>query len=350
MAAAAIDSADTKSLVKDLIRHCQQYQGADTRRGLIQLAVTFGLFLVMSGVMIWGMAAEFYWPLVLILPTGGLLVRLFIIQHDCGHRSFFHSDRANDMVGRFLSLFTLTPYDFWRQAHNMHHAGSGNLDRRGIGSIDTLTVEEFKKLSPRQQLLYRFYRHPFILLVLGTPFHVLVLQRFPCQQGSPFFENYKAMSFSRAWKSVFGLDLALVAFYGLLVFFLGLDVLMLVFLAPAVIAAWVGGWLFFIQHQFEDAYWQHTNGWSFQEAAVLGSSYYVLPKFLNWFTGNIGIHHVHHLCSAVPNYRLQECVRDSATLQSLNCLTISESLKCLRWRLWDSSAQRMIGFRELRTA
>lgn len=337
---------DVKNLVKDLTRHCRNYKGADTKRALIQLVVTLGLFTASCTFMIWGVTAGVYWPLALILPTGGLLVRMFIIQHDCGHRSFFRSAWANDMVGRLLSVFTMTPYGFWRQAHNMHHAGSGNLDRRGIGSIDTLTVDEYKQLPRRKKFFYRLYRNPFVLLVLGTPLYVLLFQRFPHSQGSPFFDSYQTLSVSRAWKSIMGLNLAVVGGYGLLGTLLGWNVILLVFLPAIVIASWIGGWLFFIQHQFEATYWQNGTSWDFHEASVLGSSYYALPPVLQWFTGNIGLHHIHHLCSAIPNYRLQECLKASDSLQSLNRLTLTESLQCLRWGLWDEKSGKMVSIRQ----
>jgi len=342
--------ADVKNLISSLTKHCRDYKGADTRRALTQLVFTIVPFLALCALMIAGLHAGHYWPLILLLPTGGLMVRLFIIQHDCGHRSFFQTPRANDITGRVLSFLTLTPYDFWRQAHNMHHAGSGNLDKRGIGSIDTLTVAEYNALSPGKKLSYRLYRNPFILLVLGTPLYVILIQRFPHGQDSPFFEKYQSLSISRGWKSVFGLNVALVAGYGLIAALLGWSAVLLVFLPAVVIAAWVGGWLFFIQHQFENTYWEEGAQWDFHEAAVLGSSYYDLPPLIHWFTGNIGLHHIHHLCAAVPNYRLQECLNASKELQTLNRLTFKDSLQCLRWRLWDPDNRKMISFRQLAAA
>lgn len=342
----AADMAGKKEAIKSLTEHCLRYKGADLRRGVIQLVSTIVPFLALSVFMAWGVVSGFYWPLLCAVPAGGLLVRLFIIQHDCGHQSFFPSRRANDITGRLLSLFTWTPYDFWMRAHNMHHATSGNLDKRGIGSIDTLTVAEYRALPRGKRIAYRLYRNPFLLLVIGTPLYVMLIQRVPHGEGSAFFQGYRGVSLARAWKSLLGLDIALLAVYGALVATLGWSVL-LALLPPVVIAAWIGGWLFFIQHQFEETYWEKGEEWNFQEAAVLGSSYYVLPPVLQWFTGNIGLHHIHHLCAAVPNYRLQECLDAHEMLKSMNRLTFRESLKCLRWALWDEGARRMVGFRDL---
>lgn len=330
--------------IKALSKHCRHYKNAQTGKAVFQLATTFGAFVLLSALMSWAVMNGIYWPLIGVVINGGLLVRLFIIQHDCGHRSFFKSAKANDRTGRILSLFTFTPYGFWRNAHNMHHAGSGNLDRRGIGSIDTLTVDEYKALSPPKKLGYRIYRNPFVLLIIGTPLYIIFFQRVPHGKGSPFFPNYHALSFARSWKSIFSHDLALLVFYTGLILWLGWAVFLLVFLPSVVIAAWVGGWLFYIQHQFEDGYWETKGDWDFHEAAVLGSSYLVLPKVLQWFSGNIGLHHIHHLCAAIPNYRLQECLDSSTVLQHMNRLTLKETLPCLKWRLWCEQRKKMVGF------
>ncbi|MAE51679.1 MAG: fatty acid desaturase [Micavibrio sp.] len=297
----------------------------------------------------WGLANGLYWPLIGNVITGGLLVRLFIIQHDCGHRSFFRSKMANDTIGRFLSFFTFTPYGFWRSTHNMHHAGSGNLDYRGIGSIDTLTVQEFQALPKRKQIEYRIYRHPVMMLLIATPIYMLIIQRIPHGKSSPFFQNYDALSFARSWKSIVGHDLSLLAGYALIIWVFGWQFALFVLIPPAIIAAWVGGWLFYIQHQFEEGYWETKDEWNFHEAAVMGSSYLVLPKILQWFSGNIGLHHIHHLCATIPNYRLQECLDGNECLQNLNRLTIKDSLACLKWRLWCENTKKMVGFEILKS-
>ena len=230
----------------------------------------------------------------------------------------------------------------------MHHATSGALHNRSAGAIDTITVQEYRALPWHKRVNYRLYRNPFIMILLGTPNHVIIMQRIPFLSVAPFFESYRSVPSKKIAPSILGLDLALAVFYGAIAFMLGWQVLVTVFLPVLFITSWIGGWLFFVQHQFEDTYWQTEEKWEFRNAAVNGSSYYVLPKVLQWFTGNIGLHHIHHLCSAIPNYRLQECLDQSAELQQINRLSIRESLKCLKCSLWDEDLQRMISFSDLR--
>lgn len=337
----------TAVLMKSLTHHCNNYKGGDTKRGLSQLITTCGLFFT-SCVLMWAsLRADMIWPVLLLwLPTGGLLVRLFIIQHDCGHLSYFKTRTANDNTGRLLSLFTVTPYGFWRDAHNMHHAASGNLSARGIGSIDTLTVREYTQLSPMRRLAYRLYRNPVMALLIGPPLHIMILQRLPFENAGFFFDGYKSIPMQKSWRSIIALDLALIAFYGGLSLLIGGATVALIFIAPIMIASWAGGWLFFIQHQFEDAYWAERRDWNFQEAAVMGSSYYKLHPVLQWFTGNIGLHHIHHLCSLIPNYKLQECLDANEDLKNINVMTLRQSLRSIPLALWDEGKKVMISFRQ----
>lgn len=309
------------------------------------------MFFAALGLMLTAYRHEIYAACVLLAPlAAGMLVRLFIIQHDCGHGSFFSSKRANEWTGRAISLFTFTPYSFWRTAHNMHHAGSGDLGRRGIGSIDTLTVKEYQALPTRKRLAYRLYRNPFFLLGLAVPFNTFIGQRIPTLQSASFLEEYPCVPDDVARRSIHGLNIALVVFYGLAALTLGWAPLVALYLPVVVLTSWAGGWLFFIQHQFEDAHWKRGAEWNFSEAAVMGSSHYVLPRLLHWFTGNIGLHHIHHLCSLIPNYKLQQCLKDSPELQGMNRLTLRESLRCTRWALWDEELSKMIAFRDLKFA
>lgn len=331
---------DLKSTARALAAHCAKYQDASPFTSIMQLATTAALFMASCGVILYGVTQE-WWPVLALTPiAAGLMVRLFILQHDCGHGSFFRTRRANDLVGRAISIITLTPYDYWRQAHAAHHATSGNLDRRGIGDIDTLTVSEYKALPLRKRLSYRAYRNPFIWLLIGAPYHFAISQRIPFGQ---------VLSFSRIWLSVLSLDFAIVLVYGGLLLLLGWKTLIFGFVPILVMAAWIGGWLFFIQHQFEDTWWQKGEKWDFHAAAILGSSYYVMPPILQWFTGSIGIHHIHHLCNKIPNYRLQECLDASPLLQGMSRLRLAESLKCVRLALWDEKAGKLVGFGALKT-
>ncbi len=335
----AATSADSlRAQARAFARHCAHYRNPDARRAITQMCTTSVPFLVLVTVMIWLTGYAYWATLLLAIPTGGLLVRFFIIQHDCGHGSFLGTRGANDILGRLMSILTLTPYGLWRREHAMHHAGSGNLERRGVGDIETMTVEEYLAAGRFQRIRYRIYRNPAFLFGLGVPIYFLILQRSPWGHGLPFRD---------AWKSTLGLNLAIAIVYGSLSWFIGLGTLLAVMLPIVVVASAAGGWLFFIQHQFENTHWEPTEAWDFQTAAVHGSSYYALPKVLQWFTGNIGLHHIHHLNSMVPNYRLQECMDALPALASVNRLTIRQSLRCVRYTLWDSASRRLIAFSDL---
>jgi acyl-lipid omega-6 desaturase (Delta-12 desaturase) len=339
------DQDNESSLGQRIAAHCRRYQGADIPRSLIQLTTTLAFFIGLAAMMVVFFQQGWFWACALLwLPAGGLLVRLFIIQHDCGHGSYFRNRSMNDLVGRALSLLTVTPYSFWRDAHNVHHAGSGNLSRRGIGSIDTLTVREYEALPKRKQLAYRLYRHPLMVLLIGPPLYVIAIQRLPLTATFSYFEDYRSVPYAKIWRSILALDAALVLFYGSLGMLIGFMPLLAAFLPPVMIAAWAGGWLFFVQHQFEDTYWKDGKEWNFRDAALHGSSHYVLPRVLQWFTGNIGLHHIHHLCSAIPNYRLQECMEGNAELAGMNRMGIRQSLQSIPLALWDEELQKMVSF------
>ena len=332
---------DMKTVARRLAKHCAAYKGGDTKRSVVQLLVTAVPFFALIAAMLFAVAHEYWWGLVLVLPAGVFLVRMFIIQHDCGHGSYFRSRSVNDWLGRALSLFTLTPYSFWQKAHAMHHATSGNLGKRGFGDIDTLTVAEYNALTPFRRFSYRVYRNPLVLFVFGMPYHFIIGQRIPL--GMPF-------PFAKVWRSVLLTDLVLVLLYGPVIALVGLKAFLIVFLPAVAVAAWIGGWMFFIQHQFADTHWADEKDWDFHSAAILGSSYYVLPPVLSWLTGNIGIHHIHHLCGTIPFYRLQDCLDASPELQGMSRLTITQSLKSVRLVLWDEHAGRLIGFSDLKAA
>ena len=332
---------DATQLAREVARHCAAFREPILRLALRQVADTLLPYLILCALML-GMAANGYALLALPLavPAGGLLVRLFIIQHDCGHGSFLPSRRGNDGLGHALSLLTVTPYDSWKRAHALHHASTGDLSRRGTGDIHTLTVREYLALPRRSRLRYRLYRNPLILILLGSPINFLVLQRFPNGVGLPW---------RTAWRSVLALDAVLLVVLTALAFATGgLGPVLWVFLPVISVAAWIGGWLFYVQHQYEETIWEEAEAWDFHRAALGGSSYYVLPRVLQWFTGNVGLHHVHHLNSRIPNYRLQECLDGHAILGRVGRLTLRESLGCLKLALWDEEARKMVGFARLR--
>ncbi len=330
------------SSIEEIFAHCNQYKGADTTRSLFQLFTTLALFAATCAAMIYGLSLSFWASYILLLPAAGLLTRIFIFKHDCGHRSFFKSKKVNDWVGRALSVLTFTPYDFWRRAHNMHHATSGDLDRRSIGGIDTVTVEEYKSMPRPKQLAYRLYRNSFFMIILGTPIYTLVGQRMPFNAGFNFYEDYKTLSTSSIWKSIMLTNFSLLAFYAGFVALFGWAALFMVYIPIVIVTSWIGGWLFYVQHQFEDAYWERNEDWNVLESALHGSSYYKLPKILQWFTGNIGLHHIHHLCSGIPNYKLEACMEALPELKEINVLHATESLQCKDLKLWDEEKKAMI--------
>lgn len=337
----AESKSELRHQAKVLSEYCSTFKGADTKRSVLQVIGTAMVFAALcAGIFFCIEPAPWAIP-VLALPASGFLIRLFIIQHDCGHGSFFQSRFTNDMLGRMISVLTLTPYGFWRRAHAQHHATSGNLSRRGAGDIHTLTVREYQALSLWPRIGYRLFRNPVVLLLFGPPLHFLIGQRSPLGKPYPFRE---------VWKSVLALNLAGAVVYGLAVFAIGWKPLLITYLPVMVMASWVGGWLFFVQHQFEDTHWAHNDDWDSGTAAIHGSSYYVLPRIFRWFTGNIGLHHVHHLCGKIPNYRLQECLDGSPELQQMSRLTFVQSLKCVRLALWDEAKGKLVGFRELKAA
>lgn len=333
-----------KEKVQALVEHCNKYQGADNHKALIQIVNTLVPFVMIYAVMLYSYTQAYWLTALLTIPAGALLVRIFIIQHDCGHGSFFSSRKWNNRAGRIMSLLTWTPYDFWRKTHNMHHSASGNLDNRGFGGIETITIKEYEALSPKLQRGYRLYRNPYLMLLFGTPFFIIIGQRIPRADTFPFCEVKKKVTFKQIWKSVFGLNASLILFYGMLGALFGFGTILLTYIPVVIVTSWIGGWLFYIQHQFEDAHWEQQEGWSHQEAAVMGSSYYDLHPILQWFTGNIGLHHIHHLNAKIPNYRLQKCMDDCPELAEINRIRFLESFKYAKLALWDDEQKKMVRF------
>jgi omega-6 fatty acid desaturase (delta-12 desaturase) len=279
-----------------------------------------------------------YWITLLFAPlAAGFLVRLFIIQHDCGHGSFFGSRTANNALGFVLGVLTLTPYAFWRRTHAIHHATSGNLDHRGFGDVTTLTIKEYLALTRWRRLRYRLYRNPLILFGVGPVFEFILRHRFPVLP----------LSWRKEWASVWWTNLALLVVVAVMWKTIGIKAFLAVQLPITMVAGTAGVWLFYIQHQFEDTYWEKDDTWDFHTAGLEGSSFYDLPRILHWFTGNIGVHHVHHLSSRIPNYRLQQCLRENPELQRVTRLSFWESLKCARLKLWDEERRVLVGFRQL---
>jgi acyl-lipid omega-6 desaturase (Delta-12 desaturase) len=324
---------------KDWVSVLARYRDPDPARSALELGLSLLPFLGLWALAWWALSLSGWLAVALAVANALFLVRLFIIQHDCGHGSFFRSRMLGDWVGRALGVLTLTPYHVWRKSHAFHHSASGNLDRRGIGDVLTLTVDEYRALSRYGRLRYRLYRHPLVMFGLGPTFLFLLQNRFP---GGLLTAD------RREWISAMGTNAALALALGAILWFGGPEPVLLIFVPTALVGSSIGVWLFFVQHQFEETQWNRAPEWQVHDAALHGSSHYVLPPVLRWFSGNIGIHHVHHLYARIPFYRLTEVLRDHAELAGHKRLTLRESLRCTKFHLWDEGRQRLLSFAEAR--
>ncbi len=317
-----------------------RYREPSQWRSLWELLVTAGPFLALWALAWWSVDVSYALAAALSVLNGAFLARLFMIQHDCGHASFFRNRALSDWIGRAIGVVTLTPYDVWRRTHAQHHASAGNLEKRGMGDVLTLTVSEFHNLPAIGRLRYRLYRHPLVLFGMGPLYLFFVQNRVPFGLMRDGW---------RYWISAMGTNAALAAGLVGIFYFGGPDVLLFIFLPTTLIAASIGVWLFYVQHQFEETSWDHDADWQLHDAALHGSSHYVLPGVLRWFTANIGMHHVHHLQSRVPFYRLPEILHDHPQLDEAQRLTLRDSLRCVGKQLWDEENRRLISFAAART-
>lgn len=306
-------------------------------RSAWQMINSLGGFFVVWYLMYRSLEISYALTLLLAIPAAGFLTRTFIILHDCGHGSFFRSQKLNDVVGTICGVLTFTAYLRWRHEHAIHHATAGDLDRRGTGDVPTLTIGEYRALPWYGRLGYRLLRHPAILFPILMPFTFIFHERIFVGKGG-----------RREKLSVIYTDLALLAIMLIAAQTIGFTAYVLVQLPIMLIASAVGGWLFYVQHQFEDTYWQHHPEWEYLRASLQGSSYYKLPKLLQWFTGNIGFHHIHHLSPKIPNYFLEKCFKENPIFQLVPTLTIWESFKTASLALWDEELQTLVSWRALK--
>jgi omega-6 fatty acid desaturase (delta-12 desaturase) len=312
-----------------------RFQVSSAPRALWQLANSLIPYLLLWVGMVYALAESYWLMLPIAILASGFLVRIFIIFHDCGHESFFNSRTANHLAGAVTGLLTLTPYRHWRWHHALHHRTAGNLDSRGVGDIWTMTVEEYLKSSRGKRLGYRLARNPFILFIV-VPFYIfIVAQRLhssiapPPERRSVHLTNLAILLAALATSALIGVKAFIV-----------------IQLTVSTIAGAAGIWLFYVQHQFQGAYWQRTKQWNYTAAALEGSSFYKLPRILQWFSGNIGFHHVHHLSPRIPNYNLQQCheANSQSLFQRITPITLLASLNSLTFRLWDETHQMYVGF------
>lgn len=325
---------DYKSLWRKAVA---KYETPSLRRSIRQLVNTVIPYLAIMVVMYFMLGVSYWITLALALPAAGFLIRAFIICHDCGHGSFFKSRKANRIFGFATGLLAYVPSYYWSHQHARHHATAGDLDRRGVGDIWTLTVQEYLAMSRPMRLWYRVYRNPFFLFGIAPIYVFFIRYRF-WMSG----DNVRGR-----WSTI-RTNLAIAAILVAAHFTIGIKAYLMIQLPILLIAFASGVWLFYIQHQFENTYWEHNENWSYVRQALEGSSYYKLPRVLQWFTGNIGFHHIHHLSPRIPNYHLQACHESHAMFRDVPHITLWSSLKSMKYRLWDEERKKLVGFSYIR--
>ncbi|OEH92099.1 fatty acid desaturase [Bacillus solimangrovi] len=327
-----------KQKQSELRKQVSPYEKSDFTSSMTQLFTTFIPFFVVWFLAYQSLSISYLLTLPLTMIGAGLLVRIFIIFHDCCHNSFFKNRRANAILGTITGVLTFFPFYQWQHSHSVHHATSGNLDKRGVGDIWVMTVEEYKAASSWKRLSYRLYRNPFVMFVLGPIYIFLILNRF----------NRKGAR-SKERMNVYLTNILIVGLIALLCYTIGWQQFLLVQGPIFMVSGAAGIWLFYVQHTFEYSYYEENSKWEYVKAAVEGSSYYKLPKALQWFTGNIGFHHVHHLSPRVPNYKLEDAHNQSVPLQHAPTITLMTSLHSLKFHLWDEEGKKFIGFKHLKS-
>lgn len=313
-----------------------KYKNPSRARSWWQIANTFIPYVILWILMVISLSYSYWITLLLSLPAAGLVIRLFIIFHDCGHGAFFKSQRMADAVGYVLGVLSFTPYDRWHHAHLIHHQTAGNLDKRGIGDVWTLTVNEYKALPPKKRLMYRIYRNPLVMFGLGAALMFFFNNRFTRKSFTP-----------KEKKSVYLTNLGILVLATTLCLTIGWKAYLMIQIPVMYFASVAGVYMFYVQHQFDDVHWSEDKDWDFKTVALEGSSFFKLPKVLQWFTGNIGFHHIHHLSFKIPNYYLEKCHKESSVLGNVKPITFFKSFRTLRLRLWNEESRKLVGFREV---
>jgi omega-6 fatty acid desaturase (delta-12 desaturase) len=314
-----------------------KFQKPSVWRATWQLVNTLGGYALVWGLMYWSLSISYWLTVPLVLLAAGLLVRVFIIFHDCGHGSFFKSRLANSIIGFVCGILTLTPFYHWRWEHSLHHASSGDLDRRGTGDVWTMTVEEYLESSPWKRFSYRLARNPIVLFFIAPAVLFVVMERFPSSKAD-----------ARERHSVWWMNLAILGMVIGMSFVFGFEAYIILQLLVTVVGGAVGVWMFYVQHQFDGAYWERAEEWDYTTAALQGSSFYRLPKILQWFSGNIGFHHIHHLSPRIPNYNLERCHKSHVVFQTVKPLGFFRSFKSITFHLWDEQKRKLVSFRHVR--
>lgn len=322
---------------KNLLKEIAPYEQADIRASVRQIMNTFIPFFVLWYLAYLSLSVSYWLTLPIAFVAAGFLIRIFILFHDCCHGSFFKNRRANEILGTISGVLTFFPYQQWKHDHSIHHATSSNLDKRGVGDIWILTVDEYLAAPWWQKIAYRLYRNPLVMFVLGPFYIFLIINR---------FNRKKARRKERM--NTYLTNFLIAAVVGLLCWAIGWKAFILVHLPIFFISGAAGIWLFYVQHQFEDTYFENESEWDYVKAATEGSSYYRLPKVLQWLTGNIGFHHVHHLSPRVPNYYLEKAHNNTPPLQKVTTITILSSLQAIRFRLWDENNKQFVGFQDIK--
>jgi acyl-lipid omega-6 desaturase (Delta-12 desaturase) len=330
-------SAETNKPQRQWGKVISRYQQPVVWKAVGQLITTFVPLGVLFYLMYRSLALPYIVTLLLALPTAGLLVRTFIIMHDCGHGSFFKSRRANEIFGWITGVMTLTPFAQWRYDHALHHASSGDLDRRGHGDIDTITVKEYLAMPAARRRKYRFGRNPLVMLGLG-PIYLMLNQRRLLKNA-----HLNELQTFSVWSTNIAIAAIVIGFS----LWIGFGPFMAIYFPAIYIAAAAGIMLFYVQHQFEDTYWHQHANWDYATAAIKGSSYFKMNPVLQWFTGNIGLHHVHHLGPRIPNYNLQRCHDENEMFHDVTVLTVASAIRTMRLKVWDEDAMRLVPIREL---